>query len=161
MHRFGAIGASLVFLCFCPDGFPDRLAVIGWHVHFETKLARKAHTEEPGWHAADFAQTHAHMRHGFVRDIDAVNQRRNDLARIRALHRNHRILLGGRGQRDFQVRELGLEIVFHMVQHARRTARCGGDVEAIFRDAAHHAVIHHKARFVEHQAIAATAHFEL
>jgi len=58
------------------------------------------------------------------------------------------------------MRKFGLEIILHVIHHTRRAACCGGHMEAIFRDAAHNTVIHYKARFIEHHAIAQTAHFE-
>jgi len=61
---------------------------------------------------------------------------------------------------NFQMREFGLEIIFHVVHHARRAACGGGHMETIFRDAAHNTVIHHEARFIEHHAIAKTTNFE-
>ena len=73
------------------------------------------------------------------------------------LHGDDRPLLGDRGQPDTQVRELGLQVVLHVVQHARRAAGGRGDVEAVGRQAADDAVVHDEAGFAQHQAVAAAA----
>src|SRR3546814_7967794 len=58
---------------------------------------------------------------------------------------------------DLELRPLGLEIVLHHGEHARRTAGRGGDVEAIGGEPADHAVVADEAVFAQKQAVAATA----
>ncbi len=84
-------------------------------------------------------------------------KRRDDLARLRPLHGDHRPLLGGRGQPDRQMRELGLQIILHVVQHARRTAGRGGHMETILGQAPDDAVVIDEAVFARHDAVAAAA----
>ena len=95
------------------------------------------------------------------RDVDALDQRRDHLARVRTLHGDDRPLLGGRGEPDLEVGELGLEIVLHVGEHARRAAGRRRHVEAVRREAADDAVVHDEAGFAQHEAIAAAAGLEL
>ena len=64
-------------------------------------------------------------------------------------------------QPDLEVGELGLQIVLHLGEHARRAAGRGGDVEAVGREAADDAVVDDEAGFAQHQAVAAAADLEL
>src|SRR5690606_41875928 len=50
-------------------------------------------------------------------------------------------LLRGGGEPDLQLRPFGLEIILHHRQHARRAAGGGGDMEAIGRKPADHAIV--------------------
>ena len=70
-------------------------------------------------------------------------------------------MVGGAGQVDLQVRPLGLQPAFHPGQYTRRPA--GGGVHQVMVLAQPHgyAVIKHHAVFIQHQAIAALANFEL
>ena len=110
---------------------PDHRAIIGRHVDLEAEFAGEADTEQTRGNAADVSLAHAHMRHRVGREIDILHMRRNHLAAQRALHRNHRPLLGHRGQPDAKLREFGLSIVFHVMQHAGGATGGCCDVEAI------------------------------
>ena len=70
-----------------------------------------------------------------AREVDAVDQRLDHLARIRPLHGDDGPLLGDRRKPTLQVGPFGLEIVLHHVQHARRAAGRGGHVKAVRRQA--------------------------
>ena len=161
VHRLGAVGAGAMLLALGPQRFPDGLAVIGQHVDLEAAVAGERHAEKPCRHAADLALAHRHVRHRLVRQVDVLDQRLDDLARVGALHGDHRPLLGNGGQPDVELRELGLEIVFHVVHDAGGAARRGGDVEAVGRQAADNAVIIDETVLAQHDAIAAAAGLEL
>ncbi len=55
------------------------------------------------------------------------------------------------------MRELGLEIILHVIHHAGRAARRGGDVEAVIREPSHHAVVVDEAVLPQHDPVAAAA----
>ena len=69
--------------------------------------------------------------------------------------------LGGRGEPDHEIGPFGLEIVLHHVEHARRAAGGGGDVEAPLGQPADHAVVADEAVLAEEEAVAAAADAEL
>ena len=79
----------------------------------------------------------------------------------RPLHRDHRPLLGDRGQEDIELRPFGLQVVLHVIEDARRAAGRGRDVKAVVRKTRDDAVVHHVAVFPEHQPVAAAAGLEL
>ena len=141
--------------------FPERAAVAGGHVDLEAELAGEGDAEEPRREAGDRAFGHRHVREGFVREVDALDKRREQLAGVRALERDDRPLLGGRGEPDLEVRPLGLEVVLHHVEDARGAAGGGGDVEAVRGQPADDAVVADEAVLAEQQAVAAAAEPEL
>src|SRR3546814_6092186 len=94
---------------------------------------------------------------GVVLQVDALDQRLEQLLGVRAVERDDRPLRGRRRKPDLELRPLGLEIVLHHGEHARRTAGRGGDVEAIGGEPADHAVVADEAVFAQKQAVAATA----
>ena len=150
-----------MLLALRPQRFPDRLAIVGRHVDLEAALAGERHAEQPCRHAADLAFAHRHMRQRLIRHVDAFDQRRDDVARLRPLHRDDRPLLGDRGQPDIEMRELGLEIVLHVVHDARRAAGRRRHMEAVRRQPADDAVIIDEAVLAQHDAIAAAAGLQL
>ena len=85
----------------------------------------------------------------------------DDVARLRPLHGDDRPLLGDRGQPDVQMRELGLEVVLHVVHDARRAAGRRRHMEAVRRQPADHAVVIDEAVLAQHDAIAAAAGLQL
>ncbi len=89
---------------------------------------------------------------GIAGEIDVLHQRRHHLPRTRALHGDHRPLLGDRCQPDAQFGKLGLQIVFHVMQHSGRAAGRRGDVEAIGRQARDDAIVHHEAVLAQQHA---------
>ena len=101
------------------------------------------------------------MREGFFREVNAFDQRRQEVAGIRAVDGDDRPLLGGGGQPDLVFGELGLEVVFHHVEDAGSAASRGGDVETVCRQAADDAVIADEAVFAEQHAIAGAAGLQL
>jgi hypothetical protein len=123
--------------------------MLGGNVNFVTGLTGEADPEQPRPNPGDDCLAHAHMRHAIPDKINTGDNRRHHLPRARPLHRDDSPLLGDRGQPDTQLRELGLQIVLHMVQHRGRTARGGGDMEPIRRQPCHHAVIQHEPGFVQ------------
>src|SRR5690606_23341491 len=161
VHRFRAIGASTMLLPFGPERLPNGLSIIGRDVDLEATLAGERHAEKPGRHAADLAFTHRHMWHRLIGDVDALHQRRDDVAALRPLHRYHRPLLGNGSEPHLEMGELGLEIVLHHVQHARRAAGRRGDMEPVLGEATDHAIVINVAVFAQHHALAAPARLQL
>ena len=95
------------------------------------------------------------MRHGG--QVDILQQRREQRARLGALHSDDGPLFGDRRQPDAQVGEFGLPIVLHVVQHGRGAARGGGDVEAVGCEPGDDAVVQHEAVLAQHKGIAAAS----
>ncbi len=89
------------------------------------------------------------MREGFVGNIDAFDQRRDDLARLRTLHGDDRPLFGHRGQPHLQMREFRLQIVFHVVENARRAAGRRRHMETIVGQTTDDAVVINEAVFAQ------------
>ena len=124
VHRLGAVGRDAVCLAGLVERLPDGAAVARRHVDLEAELAGEADAEQPRRHAADLALG--------ARSYAGTPRRRGRCPRpaarsvLRAfgpLQRDHRPLLGGRGQPHLEVRPLGLEIVLHHVEHARARRR--------------------------------------
>ena len=131
------------------------------HVDLVAELAGETHPHEPRRNAADARLAQAHMRHGFVRKIHAFDEGGDCLPRARPLHGDRRPLLGGRGEPDPEIGELGLEIILHMREHAGRAAGGRRHVEAIGLQARDHAVVHEETGLAQHEAVAAAANLEL
>ena len=93
--------------------------------------------------------------------VDALDQRRDHLARLRPLHGDHRPLLGDRGEPDLEIGPLGLQVVLHVLQHAGGAAGRGGHVEAVGREPATTPSSMMKPSSLQHQAVAAAARREL
>ena len=85
----------------------------------------------------------------------------DDVARLRPLHGDHGPLLGDRGEPDVEMRELGLEVVLHVVHDARRAAGRRRDMETVGRQASDDAVVIDEAVLAQHDAVAAAARLEL
>jgi hypothetical protein len=54
-----------------------------------------------------------------------------------------------------------LQIVFHMMHHARRTAGCGGHMEPVFGQAANDTVIIDETILTQHDAVLAATRGQL
>ena len=143
----------------------DRLegvgTAVGGDIDLEAEFAGETDAEQ---HHRDAAQRAVHDRHVRQRgrgDVETVHERRQDLARARALRRDHRPLLGGRGQPDVEVGPLGLAVVFHHREHARGAAGGGGHVETVLGEARHHTVVVDETVVPQQHAVLAAAHREL
>ena len=97
------------------------------------------------------------MRHGFERQVDALDQRLDDFARLRALNADYRPLLGGGGEPDLPFREFRLEIVLHHVENPRRAASRRRHMEAVFGNPPDHAIVINEAVLAAHDPVAAHA----
>lgn len=157
VHGLRAIDAGAERFGIGPDRFEHRLAVIGRHIDFEAGFTGEGDTEEPRRHPADRALGHAHMREGLVRKIEPFDQRRDDLTRLRALHGDDSPLFGHRGQPDLQMREFRLQVIFHVMEHARRAAGRRRHMETVVRQASDNTVVINEAVLAGHDAVAGLA----
>ena len=161
VHRLGAVGHDVVLLAGLPQLLPEGEAVAGGDVDLEAELAGEGDPEEPGGEAGDGAFGDRHVREGLGGDVEALDEGLEELAGVRALQRDRRPLLGGRGEPDLEVGPLGLQVVLHHVEDARGAAGGGGDVEAVGGEAADDAVVADEAVLAEEEAVAAAADAEL
>ncbi len=95
----------------------------------------------------------AHVRHR--PEFDIRHEWRQHFGRPWPLHRDHRPLLGNRGQPDPQVGEFGLQVVFHMLQHERGAACGRGDMEPVGGEAGDDAVVTDETIFAQQHGVAA------
>lgn len=160
MHGFGAIKAAANGFRPVADRTPDGGAVIGRHIDFEAEFAGEGDAEEARWHTAELAFGYRHMREGFRRQIDTLNEGRDDFPRLRPLHGNDSPLFGCRGEPDVEIGEFGLEIIFHVLENARRATRRRRHMEPVFGKTADNTVIIYETVFTGHDAITAAAGFQ-
>ena len=90
-----------------------------------------------------------------------VDQRRDDVARLRAVDRDRRELLGDGGEARLQIGPFGLQIVLHHRCDMRGARSRRRDVEAVFGQPHDDAVVIDEAHLVQHQPIAAAPDAEL
>ncbi len=139
------------------DALPDGEAVARGHVDLEAELAGEADPKQPHRYAGNPAFGNPHVRERLGVDVDVLDERCQDVARARTLHRDHGPLLGDRGEPDIELRPLGLEIVFHQSEDASRTAGGGGDVVAIGCQTADDAIVEHEAVLAAEHGVTAAA----
>ena len=140
------------------QGGHHRRAMGCGHIDLEAEFAAEAHAEQAHWNpAADLPLDEAHMRQHCRVEIDPLDQAVQNPSRIGALHRDYRKLFGGGGQPQAQFLPFGLEVVLHHIEHPRRAASGGGDMETILGDAGDDAVVDDEAGLVQQDAVAAAA----
>ncbi len=142
------------------DRLPDRQPVLGRDVDLEPELAREAHSKQTHRDTADASLPDPQVRQCGGRKIDVRDERRQHVARLRSLQGDDGPLLRGRREPRPQVRPLGLQIVLHERQDARRPARRRRHVITIVRDARDHAVVVNEAVVAQQDAVAAATHRE-
>ena len=87
VHRLGAVGGDAEGLPALDHGLPHRLPVVGGHIDLVAQLARERDAEQPARHPADGTDAHRHVGKRLPAEVDAVDEGRQDLARLRPLQR--------------------------------------------------------------------------
>jgi hypothetical protein len=113
---------------------------LGRHVDLVAELAGEAHAEEQHGHAATRPSATA-MCGNVEPTVDARHERLEDFARARPLHGDDRPLLRDGSEPHLEVLPLGLAVVLHHREHARRAAGRRRHVEAVGREPRDDAVV--------------------
>ena len=161
MHGLGAVGREPERLAGFADRVERRRALVARDIDLEAEFAGETDAEQHHRHAAQRAVHHRHVRQRGRRDVEAIDERRQQLARARTLHCDHRPLLGGRGQPDIEIGPLGLPVVLHHREHARGATSGRRDMEPVFGEPRHHTVVVDETVVAQQDAVLAAAHRKL
>ena len=131
------------------------------HIHLKREFAREADAHDARLDAGHSAFAVAHEGEGGGGQVHVLADFFHHGAALWADHRKGAPLVGDGGHIDLHLGPLGLHPAFHPAQHAGRTAGGGGHQETVFSQTHGDTVVKHHAVFVQHQAVAGLAHFQL